>query len=100
MSDIPLSVVIPTLGYECLNETVSYLNNGPNRPKEIIIVIPEGSEVNAGFQTFENVIILKSPLKGQVKQRIFGFKHANEKHILQLDDDIWQDTSLVPAKKL
>jgi len=91
MSDIPLSIVIPTLGYECLNETVSYLNNGPNRPKEIIIVIPEGSEVNAGFQTFENVMILKSPLKGQVKQRIFGFKHANEKYILQLDDDIWID---------
>jgi len=89
MSDIPLSVVIPTLGYECLNETVSYLNNGPNRPKEIIVVIPEGFEVNAGFQTFKNVMILKSPFKGQVKQRIFGFKHANEKHILQLDDVIW-----------
>ena len=91
MNDIPISIVIPTLGYECLNETVSYLNNGPNRPKEIIVVIPEGFEVNAGFQTFENVIILKSPLKGQVKQRIFGFKYANEKHILQLDDDIWID---------
>lgn len=91
MSDIPLSIVIPTLGYECINETVSYLNNGPNRPKEIIIVIPEGFEVNASFETFENVMILKSPLKGQVKQRIFGFKHATERYILQLDDDIWID---------
>ena len=91
MSDIPLSVVIPTLGYECINETVSCLNNGPNRPKEIIIVIPEGFEVNAAFETYENVIILKSPLKGQVKQRIFGFKHATERYILQLDDDIWID---------
>ena len=91
MNEIPISIVIPTLGYGCLNETVSYLNNGPNRPKEIIVVIPYGYEVNDAFKTYENVIILKSPLKGQVKQRIFGFKHATEKHILQLDDDIWID---------
>jgi len=91
MNEIPISIVIPTLGYECLNETVFYLNNGPNRPKEIIIVVPDGFEVNDAFITYENVIILKSPLKGQVKQRIFGFKHAKEKQILQLDDDIWID---------
>ena len=91
MNEIPISIVIPTLGYECINETISYLNNGPNRPKEIIVVIPDGFEVNPYFKAYENVIILKSPFKGQVKQRIFGFKHAKEKHILQLDDDFWID---------
>jgi GT2 family glycosyltransferase len=83
-----VSVVIPTIGEPTLADVIIALNIGTLIPKEIIIAIPQ--EKVAAVRNFEggNVKILALNLKGQVKQRIEGFKIAKYDYVLQLDSDI------------
>lgn len=90
-----VSVVIPTIGEPTLVDVISALNQGSLIPQEIIISIP--SEKAAKVKNFEggNVKILALNIKGQVKQRIEGFKIAQCNYVLQLDSDIIVETDTV-----
>ena len=91
-----ISVIIPTLGGENLDKTISYLNNSIIIPDEIIICIPEKfSEKLVINSTKDNIKILKTNVMGQVAQRAEGFKVAKYEYILQLDDDVLIDKNCI-----
>jgi GT2 family glycosyltransferase len=86
------SLVIPTLYGTELEETLIQIHQGTCIPSEIIIVIPSEFQKNIyGLKKYSNVIILGVDFRGQVRQRIFGFKHASCDIVIQLDDDIFVD---------
>jgi len=82
-----ISVVIPSIGTRDLTQTIKFLNSSSIKIDEIIISVPNDIEIEL-FQKFSNIIIHKSKYKGQVAQRIEGFKIAKNKFIVQMDDDI------------
>ena len=84
---IPVSIVIPTLGGSSLLKVIKLLNESLKIPEEIIICIPKEQKYDNLIKNFENVKIIKTNIKGQVSQRIEGFKNATQEFILQLDDD-------------
>lgn len=83
-----LSVVIPTLGGDWLAGTIEYLNRGSVVPAEILICIPEAEAPRAEKLSFPNVRVVRTPCRGQVAQRAFGFQQARHDLVMQLDDDI------------
>ena len=84
-----ISIVIATIGNRNLIPTINSLNNNTIRPDEIIICIPLNDENKLEkLKSFSNTKIVKSKYKGQVKQRIEGFKIVKNDIVLQLDDDI------------
>lgn len=92
--EIDYSVIIRTIGkagekYEQLLESI---NNLIPKPKEVIVVLPEGFEKpkeQLGWETF-----YFSP-KGMVAQRSYGIKMAKTKYALICDDDISFDSDFV-----
>jgi glycosyltransferase involved in cell wall biosynthesis len=90
-----VSVVIATLGSEDLGKTISSLRNGTLPPKEILICIPEKEAGNAKNLQSDDVRILVTVCRGQVSQRVEGFKQAKYDFVLQLDDDIIVSDNLV-----
>ena len=86
------SLVIPTLYGTELEETLIQIHQGTCIPSEIIIVIPSEFQKNIdGLKKYNNIIILGVDFRGQVRQRIFGFKQASYDIVIQLDDDIFVD---------
>ena len=84
-----LSVVIPTIGDRDLFPTLLSLNNSSIEINEIIISAPNKNKLNSvKLQKIRNLKIHISEFKGQVLQRIEGFKIAKGDIIVQLDDDI------------
>lgn len=83
-----LSVVIATLGGQILSETVKSINTGKVLPDEVILCVPEENAHSVHSFGYPNVKILKTPFRGQVRQRAFGFVNAIGDYILQLDDDL------------
>jgi glycosyltransferase involved in cell wall biosynthesis len=84
-----VSVVIATLGGDSIDKTINALNKGSIKPSEILICIPqECAHLLKQFKSIPNVKIIKTPCKGQVAQRAFGFQLATQDLVLQLDDDI------------
>lgn len=92
-----VSVVIATLGGESLLTTITALNQGIIPPSEILICIPstEAPKITSAVSDIKNVQILETHFRGQVPQRIWGFKHAKEDIVMQLDDDIWVDRQCI-----
>ncbi|VUX54852.1 protein of unknown function [uncultured Woeseiaceae bacterium] len=84
----PVSVVIPTLGGESLSQTIEQLNSGTLVPSEILICIPEEDACRVDNLLFPNVMVVKTPCRGQVAQRALGFQEAKAPLVLQLDDDV------------
>lgn len=87
------SVVIRTLGntgekYRTLLESIARQNI---RPEEIIVVIPNG--YNLDF-SIGNERIVRSE-KGMVTQRAVGIKEAKSEYILVVDDDLQFDEDFV-----
>ena len=91
----PVSVVIPTLGGESLQGTIEQLNRGTIVPKEILVCIPEEDAYKAETLLFPNVRVVKTVCRGQVAQRIEGFKVSSCDFVMQLDDDIIVDTHCI-----
>jgi GT2 family glycosyltransferase len=86
------SLVIPTLYGTELEETLIQIHQGTYIPSEIIIVIPSEFQKNIDcLKKYSNIKILGVDFSGQVLQRIFGFKHASNDIVIQLDDDIFVD---------
>ena len=83
-----VSVVIPTLGGQSLPGTIDKLNRGTIVPAEILVCIPEEIRGRVAGLSQPNVKIVGTSMRGQVAQRIEGFKAAKNEYVLQLDDDI------------
>lgn len=83
-----VSVVIATLGGACLKKTIESLNNGSLPPKEIIVCIPKNSKFKTSSLQYNNTRFLFTKNKGQVLQRLEGFKQAQYHYVIQLDDDV------------
>ena len=83
-----LSVVIATLGGDCLQQTIQSLISGSVVPDEILICIPDTHAHNAISLSSDIVKVIATEVKGQVKQRAYGFTKVNYPLVLQLDDDI------------
>lgn len=83
-----ISVVIPTVGEKTLHNVLESLLNSTIKPIEIILSVHEDHyKLVRNFES--NIIkILKNNVKGQVIQRINGFKEAKGDYILQIDSDI------------
>jgi len=84
----PLTVVIATLGDNCLKNTIKSLNQGLVIPNEILIAIPENESNKVLNLPFNNVKIIITKCRGQVQQRLEAFKQAKYDFVLQLDDDV------------
>ena len=83
-------VVIPTLGGDILARTIGMINAGTMVPDEILICIPKDFAHRVeNLSVIPNVKVLATECKGQVKQRIEGFKKAENDFIIQLDDDMY-----------
>lgn len=86
--DGKLSVVIATLGGKILYDTVKSINESTVVPDEILLCVPgENAHAVPNFG-YSNVSILKTPFRGQVRQRAFGFGKAKCSFIMQFDDDL------------
>jgi hypothetical protein len=86
------SLVIPTLYGAELEKTLIQIHKGTCIPSEIIIVIPIEFQNNIqNILSFKNVKIIAVEFRGQVNQRIHGFKLAKFDIVIQLDDDIIVD---------
>jgi glycosyltransferase involved in cell wall biosynthesis len=83
-----LSVVIPTLGGIELEDTIEALQNSSIRPMEILICIPNSSELLAEIDLSDNIEVIRTKKKGQVYQRMIGFLAVKGELVLQIDDDI------------
>lgn len=84
-----ISVVIPTIGEEILHKVIKKLLNGRMIPNEILLVFFKQEKKNvSSYSKYKNTKILFCPFKGQVNQRIFGFRNAKNKYVVQLDSDI------------
>lgn len=83
-----ISVVIPTLGGDCLLGTIAQINRGSVVPDEILVCIPEAEAPRVASLAIPNVSVVVTPCRGQVAQRAIGFERAQYPMVLQLDDDI------------
>jgi len=81
-------VVIPTLGGPSLAGTIDRLNAGTLVPAEILVCVPNGSAGKVASLIASNVRIIETAQRGQVAQRIEGFKTAQYDYVLQIDDDV------------
>jgi GT2 family glycosyltransferase len=88
MNKLNISIVIATLGGEYVIETIKALNRGRIVPNEVLICIPTGFEYSLDWKKFPNVQIIFTTTRGQVSQRVEGFRAAKNNYVLQLDDDV------------
>ena len=84
-----ISIIIATIGDRDLTPTLESIENSSIEIDEIIVSVPKKTIINKRIlRDHENVIIHSSKYKGQVHQRIEGFKIAKNEIVVQLDDDI------------
>ena len=86
---LPISIVITTIGEDILDKNIANLTGSKYYFDEILIVIPNiyKKKKYEYYKQFNNIKFIYTDFKGQVNQRIFGFKNSKNKHILQLDCD-------------
>lgn len=88
VSEIPVSVVIATLGGPTLMGTIAHLNAAEVRPAEILVCVPKDAWGERPLSIVPNVRVVVLPFRGQVRQRAAGFREASQPYVLQLDDDL------------
>jgi len=92
-----LSVVIPTVGRDCILKTLSVIETWNEIPAEILIIIPYEAPFSlVTFATGLNIIEIRAP-RGQVAQRLVGFNTVSSEFVLQMDDDIIIDSESISA---
>lgn len=89
-----ISIVIATLGGKQLLNTIKLLNEGSLIPDEILICVPNTNIIIENLD-YPNIRILLTEFKGQVAQRIEGFKQVKNDFVLQIDDDISVDNNFL-----
>jgi GT2 family glycosyltransferase len=92
-----VSVVIATLGGDCLATTLDKLIAGTVVPAEILICIPEKEASRADRYASGNIRVVRTPMRGQVAQRAYGFQQAQRDFVMQLDDDIHVHSTCIEA---
>lgn len=92
-----VSAVIATLGGASLTSTIEHLNAGSLVPAEILVCIPREESHKVATLTYPNVRILATDCRGQVPQRVAGFKNVSSDLVMQLDDDIVVEENCVEA---
>tara|TARA_B100000886_G_C20399658_1_gene481967 strand:+ start:36 stop:872 length:837 start_codon:yes stop_codon:yes gene_type:complete len=88
-----ISIVIPSILENSLVSTLESIDKSTIKPKEIIIILPDqhrykNDNILKKIKKYKNTLIHYSKKKGQVNQRILGFKMASQKYVMQLDSDI------------
>ena len=95
LKNIPVSLVIPTLGKNHIISCLNSIYTGSHLPKELLIVVPKDNynKIKCKSLIFKNlnIRVIESYKKNQVYQRILGFKKAKYNYIMQLDDDVKLD---------
>lgn len=87
-----LSVVIPTVGRACIKSTLSVIETWAVCPREIVVALPNDSLFDlSSISTTLKLVEVRSH-RGQVNQRLAGFRYASSEFVLQLDDDILIDS--------
>ncbi len=86
--NLPVSIVIPSIGEPTLEKVFNAFKSSKYQIDEILVIIPEEYS-QPHHQNHENIKYIFTNFKGQVKQRIFGFKKAKNNIILQLDSDCY-----------
>lgn len=84
----PVSVVIATLGSNSLSRTLNSVWGGTTKPHVVFLCIPWADAKKISRYACESVKILATKEKGQVAQRVFGFRSAKTPFVLQMDDDV------------
>lgn len=81
------SVIIRTIGKagEKYQQLLDSIKNSNIKPKEIIVVLPEGFEKPNEQLGYEKFLFCK---KGMINQRLVGIENCKTKYALILDDDI------------
>ncbi len=80
-----ISIVIPTIGNRNLTDTLNSIYQSSLKAEEVILSIPQDTFLDKNkFNHFKNLKIIKSRVKGQVAQRIEGFKVAKNDIVVQL----------------
>ena len=99
--DTELTVVIATMGEGVLYDTVETLSRGSLVPAVILLCIPREIKERVGYLAtkYPFVEIVPTDEKGQVTQRIIGFRLSKTKYTLQLDSDVVVDPYLVENLK-
>lgn len=87
-SELPVSVVIASLGGPTLMDTIAHLNAHQCRPAEILVCVPADAWGQRPRSFAPNVRVVTVPFRGQVRQRAAGFQEASQPYVLQLDDDL------------
>ena len=65
------------------------MNNGLIKPDKILICVPKATFPKfLFFKKNSNFEFIQCPIKGQVKQKTFGFTKVTSKYTFQIDDDI------------
>jgi len=86
IKELPISIVVTSIGEDILLENLKNLTSNYPKINEILVIIPEEFK-QSKFNDFDNVKYYFTKFKGQVIQRIYGFKKAKNNYILQLDCD-------------
>jgi hypothetical protein len=99
--DTELTVVIATIGEDVLCDTVEALSRGSLVPRVMLLCIPREIKERVGYLAtkYPFVEIVPTDVKGQVTQRIIGFRMSKTKYTLQLDSDVVVDPYLVENLK-
>jgi hypothetical protein len=92
MSEVQLiTVVIATLGGDSLASTIQSLNSGTIVPAEILVCVPVENVSKVAYLQGGTTSFVKTDFRGQVAQRIAGFRRASNELVMQLDDDLGND---------
>ena len=83
-----ITVVVPTLGGSQLKKTIELLYSGIVIPTETLICIPKSLISQLPHFNQNSVRVIATNNKGQVPQRLQGFKEAKYDYVMQLDDDV------------
>ena len=89
--------MIASIGRACLHKTLEDILCSSQLPDEVIIVLPHSSDFVLCKQHIEcdvNICILHAA-KGQVKQRQVGLRNCTSDIIIQLDDDMRFENTLL-----
>ena len=92
-----LTIIIATNLKNIKKTTIYQINNYASNGIKIILSIPPESDIIKTFKLgfSEKILIIKSNLTGQVKQRQYAYKFCKTKFIMQMDDDIEFDTKKI-----
>lgn len=85
---LPISLVIATVGGETLTRTLESIQAGSHVPQEIIISLPPGVKIAPQKYNDLRLVYVNSPERGQVFQRIYGYEHCSAEMVMQADDDV------------